>query len=572
MLLCLHLLLLSRVSGQFVELKDKQFFLNDAAFYPTVLNFSMALYANSTTGGIYFAPGTHYGKTDTLECDGTNSCKTILKQNFAKVKSMGFNTIRIDVGMRYRNIPGTDSNLFAALVYDNTGSARQFFGRYRNLESPKYTDNHSLRYFAALRNLLDAADESGIKVIIIAADASLADPVDTTGMLSEKEDDVYKGNLIYGDNGAFAVYPTCNQQAIQDYADYLSELAKEFKDHPALLAYDLWNEPTYNHLIYTREENGKERQINSSEGCDIIKSWYAVLKLNDPNHLVTIGGHGPNDLGSFDYGAIDLDFYSLHRYPTASNADGYNSNYAYDRFNDIVYFLSKTISMPWIIGETGFTANDRIDRDNPEFHQPPYMYGSEAEQAAFAKKSMDLVRNCNGSGYSWWIYQDTKSYGKEFGYSENFYGLLGYGDAQSDSTEKQAVKVFRNYNYSTPIDSNQCRSSSQYFAQLDFADTLLTGTILNEEGEPISDVSVDLHVEKYHSDGSIIKTPPYSTHTDKQGRFVLKHHRETDEVETKYLGLYLSYPGMIQVLRGIWAGFPVLTPNAIYVMHKNLRE
>ncbi len=112
-----------------------------------------------------------------------------------------------------------------------------------------------------------------------------------------------------------------------------------------------------------------------------------------------------------------------------------------------MYWLGADCPMPWIIGETGFVAeDDELDPldvsegynyrhldDDPAHHQMPYMNGNELEQAAFAQLGLDAVRDYRGSGFSWWDFQNSRGTwlletDPDKLLQGNFYALLKYGN------------------------------------------------------------------------------------------------------------------------------------------------
>ncbi|MBK7083929.1 MAG: cellulase family glycosylhydrolase [Flavobacteriales bacterium] len=89
----------------------------------------------------------------------------------------------------------------------------------------------------------------------------------------------------------------------------LNEILQEFGDrfnvHPALMAYDLYNEPAY--FDYT---DHTKQWI-----CEKVASVYDELKAADPNHLITVGGISVVEVFEWDPTILKLDFWSPHLYP-----------------------------------------------------------------------------------------------------------------------------------------------------------------------------------------------------------------------------------------------------------------
>lgn len=306
-----------------------------------------------------------------------------------------------------------------------------------DLDFPDFSGPMAMQYFSILRNVLDLAQDRGLKVIL----------------------------LCCNPNSGLQVETSFNQAsditAVHVYTAYLLRLAAELRDEPALLAYDLFNEPrsTYD----GHPASGNTMQWTKSQVCGFTSEWYDAIHAQDPNHLVTLGGQAPYDIEVWDPSAMKLDFYSAHFYPQFGPAQytGSNVQTATHMVGKELYWLGSTCSMPYIVGETGFSAED--DTENPPgetnlldavpaHHQYPFMYGSESEQAAYAQYSMDATRNYLGSGYSWWEFQNIKwyrlpppSHPVAGQYSENFFGPLKYGDNVNPWYDKQVVSTFENY-------------------------------------------------------------------------------------------------------------------------------
>ncbi|MBL0341678.1 MAG: cellulase family glycosylhydrolase [Bacteroidetes bacterium] len=185
-----------------------------------------------------------------------------------------------------------------------------------------------------------------------------------------------------------------------DYASYLTELAKVIKDKPALLAYDLYNEPFW--LIW---DNGRNMDKKKDSVCQYVSLWYDAINGEDPNHLVTLGGTDFNDVLYWDTGVMKIDFVSVHTYPYPDDNNITPANSAILR-EDIInqfHFYTEALGKPWIIGETGFSASDETCLANK-------IWGDEADQVNYFSEILSAVRDCGGSGFSWWLFQDIHWY------------------------------------------------------------------------------------------------------------------------------------------------------------------
>lgn len=376
--------------SQFVTIEGKGFRLNKERFVPIVANYKAETEFYTQSGVVHFiaSPNGQYGASPfNHECENLNDCNVQLHADFKKIRSMGFNTIRV-VGTISPQISSKFQpnfyfiRAFEANSYDGSGNNNNYINH--SLSAPYFNGTIDNEYFNCLLNFLDQAEISGLKVI-----------------------------LLVTDTWHDGLSPVKSQQQSDLFCSYLSALAQKLKDHPALFAYDLWNEPTWSsHEMMLRGGTNNDR-LTKAQICNYERSWYQALKNVDVNHLVTIGGCGVDDLSSWNLGFLELDFYSLHWYPDEYQIDNFNIANGVQRMINMIYWLGKTSPIPWIIGETSFSADD----DNtcivpqwldakPEHHMYPYMQGDEEEQKQYIITTLDATRNSGGAGYSWWIYQN----------------------------------------------------------------------------------------------------------------------------------------------------------------------
>ena len=83
---------------------------------------------------------------------------------------------------------------------------------------------------------------------------------------------------------------------------------------------------------------------------------YDSLKHYDPGHLVTLGGAHISELNSWDPMVMKLDFYAPHYYLPIEPFGNYDLDKANDERRAEMYWLGKTCPMPWMLGETAFSA------------------------------------------------------------------------------------------------------------------------------------------------------------------------------------------------------------------------
>jgi hypothetical protein len=345
-------------------------------------------------------------------------------------------------------------------------------------------------------------------------------------------------------------YPYVNydQSAIDEYAAYLSKLSSALAGHPALFAYDLYNEPHYSHLAF-KESTGlvgdNPEEYSKAEICEITHTWYNAIKTNAPDQMVTLGGAGINDISAWDPAVVHLDFYSLHIYPPWDILQPYDFAARMRNYQRELDWFGKICPIPWIIGETGFSANDDPHQINvgpnsiynPIYHQHPYMYGSEQEQADFAESSFHISRQCGASGWSWWNFQDYTYYGYANEHAhQNYFGLLRLAKPHQTWPEKLIVDRTRNFlqdlqprpaSPGAPLPQNEHENPWGWTT-----DIWITGSIVNEaNNEPLTTGTAWMWASSAWDFELMQTDPPYAKeellpsfvhYTDANGEFTFR--------------------------------------------------
>jgi len=332
---------------------------------------------------------------------------------------------------------------------------------------------------------------------------------------------------------------TLGETEVDLWSEFMAVVASHLKNsthYNALLAYDVMNEPDY----HVKPLPNKQR------ACEIISTWYDAIKNADPCCLVTIGNCGMDDLFSFDPSTLKVDFNSLHYYP------GYNTRPYENRTlpsvqqkirirtaSDLYWFNQASI-VPWIVGETGFTASAFWGVDKG-------LNGTLADMGNFVTYSLNATCNCGGSGYSWWQYKDVRWYNdtttSKFG--NNFYGLLArteVGQIPDPFVEKPIVNLFRNYTPGVtgpcPVDKSDIFDENKiYYNRFGYTapnNLKIERTVKDLDGNPIKDAVVLVStyfgkdtIKKYILNGverdtlySEDRYDVYYTHTDINGKFI----------------------------------------------------
>ncbi|MCX6267091.1 MAG: T9SS type A sorting domain-containing protein [Bacteroidetes bacterium] len=507
--------------GQYVTIDGRQFKdEHDSNFYPVVCNYVVNFFYTDDTSTFYVSPqcdGEGY------ECDGTAACDTQFFHNFKQIKHMGFNAIRLfGAGPVYWGpIAGIDSGFRIDANHSFDTVIHRFF-----LHSPYSTDPNTQRIFALVDRILLQADHAGLKVILLAAGA--------------------KGRY----------YPYLDTLF---YPEYLSALSYHIANNSpqtarnALMAYDLLNEPaSSNQTGWPWDPNNR---FKKNAICTRVSNWYNATKVNDPNHLITMGAGGVNDdILEYDLSVMKLDFASPHIYPgkTTYELDSMKLQYMINRIHGLLYWLGKNSQMPFLIGETGFSAQENV----------PDSLGTDGntlQQKQYADSTLQLTRDCLGSGYSWWKYQNSYWHNSNY---QDFLGLLNGGICNTPciSLEKPVVKAFENFSSTDP--HKECKPPTNYFnpwnLPISYPDSNIIHGIVKDKltGKPIRDAVVfGTSFQNWNGLDSIVSYK--YTFTDSLGNFRMIPYNFTSPTDTTFIhDLYITAPGAERLIRQIGSPWP----------------
>lgn len=407
------ILLIHSVCGQGnIHLSNKQFIDEyGQPFFPMIMNYYVDFVYTDTLGPLpdftncYIARPSIYGATGGHDYANVVDGPTKILQDFYEMANLGFNVVRIVM------TPKKKDNTGFYLEVKGFPSGQDYY--YPSLDPPyDPLNNPALQfYFDQLLIIFSKASTAGLKVMLICADPGNPDP------------SFGGGALVSGNVG---------DQNIEDYYNYLSALADFIHDNDVhnLFAYEFHGEPTYS-------EEKLPTQHTKSEICEIAERWNSAVKMNDPVHLTTIGVVGLDDpfKGGWDPNLLSVDFANVHFYlkPQLFEYDANQATFLekeYKRYRDKFYIYCQAIKKPFVVAETSFPGENG---SNLAF--PIATYGDEAEGQTFLEETFPLIRNTGASGYGWWDFQNKHWYElpppvlqtlQE--YSENFYGLLSYGD------------------------------------------------------------------------------------------------------------------------------------------------
>lgn len=456
--LILFLLVLTLNSfGQIVQIENNNFIENGNIFKPLVLNYDLQLRWDKSPNSahpIYISPAHRYNDAGGPNpCADRNDCINRINNDFYQIRTLGFNAIRIVGHTTFSNYPkntgaGSDFQLWA--VADGWGDEHFTF--------PNITPPYTLS-FNLIEEILQIATQNGLKVILL------------TG------------------GGTPDHYTT-------KFKDYLNALTLHFKNDKRILAYDLLNEPDI-----VNQSNISGTPYSKAEICKIVNPWINIIKKNTKN-LVTIGPSLINSVWKWDPTILNLDFISFHIYPN-------NQEDSFEAYSSELYWASKSIKKPWIIGETGFASGfgDSSIQNNQ------IAVGTQLEQVGFAKASAQKTLDCGGIGYSWWEYSDS---------SENYLGVIDEND-----NNKLVASEFRNMQNLT-LDKKGCVKPRIYYNPTQFDRWQISGRIKDRYGNRIENAVIRTNLNTNEMRGL--------TFSDTNGNFTVQLDKWISYIDVSAIG------------------------------------
>jgi len=199
--------------------------------------------------------------------------------------------------------------------------------------------------FARIDSVIKWCKEEGLYVILDMHDAP-------GGQTGDNIDDSYGYPWLFE-----------SEESQQLFSEIWKKIANRYKDEPAILGYDLLNEPIATHF------NNKE-EINKHL-VPVYKKGIESIRSVDKNHIILLGGAQWNsNFTMFDEKAIDSKMmYTCHRYW----CDTLQTN-----LQDFVDFRTK-VNLPLYMGETGENTDEWVgafrrlmERNNMGWHFWPY--------------------------------------------------------------------------------------------------------------------------------------------------------------------------------------------------------
>lgn len=180
------------------------------------------------------------------------------------------------------------------------------------------------------------------------------------------------------------------KKSFLDVRDSADTFIKAFKSHPALLAWDVMNEPMWNALAF----DCLHSNADYASVVHAVDAMYNLVRSNDPVHPTTVGEH---QIPLLKYWKNISSFASPHLYIHANSRDKASS----DQINYVqgasIREMSRELgaAMPLIIGEFGTTDSD--DDFNENYYER-YLNGLTVADRGFMLWS--LSTDPNQQGYS----------------------------------------------------------------------------------------------------------------------------------------------------------------------------
>ncbi|MEQ9062721.1 MAG: T9SS type A sorting domain-containing protein [Vicingaceae bacterium] len=439
--------------NEFVRLNaNKKFELDGQPFYPMVLNYGVRSVLNDDINSPAFNqiyPARGYD----IWCYDAAVCHNALVQDFEQIIDLGFNTIRFSIGVDRKNADTSNIGISAGQhsFYTGENVLEGTMVLKSNYTYPKYDVNTSVDrifIFQQIEQVLNAID-----------------------IASANKNKPLKVILLTG--GKY-----CDGIGIRtEYQNYLFELANYFKNDATIMAFDIFNEPTY--AIHSYKGSHTKADI-----CELTKGWYDAIHWATSNQFVTIGLVGNEDVWEWDPGIVHVDFHSFHLYepPGTRISDPTGS----ESYKSRIKWISDNIKKPWIIGETGFRAS-LCPAPNPSLMP---QYGSLQEQADFAEMSLNNTRDCAAAGYSWWEYSDNGD--EQMGLTHTNSPCNNFGQT-SPFQLKPVANKFNSSNFSPWLVNNSgCYYPFNYYTfDQKYSNTVsISGRVVDDMGNPLKGVVV----------------------------------------------------------------------------------
>jgi hypothetical protein len=290
-----------------------------------------------------------------------------------------------------------------------------------------------------------------------------------------------------------------------DIETFTQKILSSFQNEQTIFAYDFFNEPLY----FDINDDASSIFRKKKDAFDIVSNWKEMMTCNAPNQLFTIGFAEPIEVFEWDPTILPVDFVNMHTYHPL-------------RVPNEIYWYSKNIDKPWMIGETSLPAdNDSI----------PY-----SDQVQFLKEAYLRMKNCGGSGFGWWAFQDVTTWGT---FEHNYTSLLNHEGVTYTADGKHRIlgsvkpAGLEVKNLSKLKLSDSCPCWSNYYNMIGYENYVVEGRVLKAGVLKAANGAV---IRGWNKDWSI----GANTFTDENGNFTLYSNTEFVHFEVSAPGLNTS--------------------------------
>lgn len=359
--------------SDFVYLRNNNLMFKGQPFFVKGTNYQLNL--NKTATGIDPNTGqtvyNYYLSPYARHCSNIGRCtndpitaENLVKRDLLRISDMGINTVRVTgLSIKPSQNIGNYSTLYHG-VFEDT------------YENPPITDQCGVVYNIGIKSVDEIVNSNYLNNVYVPK---------VNQLLNWAEDVNLKIILLTGfEEGNRSVhYP--------NYGPFLADISTAFQGNSTLLAVDLYNEPTND---WKTPPN--ILPMTKSEVCTETQILYNSVRNNNDNLLVTVGLYA-NDVWWWDPIIVASDFIAFHVYsglnhPTDQMPD------RLDLIRNQFSYITSYYDKPWIIGETGFSANPDIPNG--------IAHGSSADQDIFMDTLLKYSVESGSSGLTWWSYHD----------------------------------------------------------------------------------------------------------------------------------------------------------------------
>jgi len=490
----------------YIALKGKEFHQGASTFYPMVMNYSVDVFSSNkdSSNNFYATPRKGYHPNY-----GNKSGESTTPWGSDSTKTHAI------INSHFTSIKDMGFNAIRLTGFTATDAFDKGFDTWTQIDvsnTNEGNDNIKNGLIPLLKTILRYAEENQLRVILL-----------LSAVETQEENQL----------------------------NFLSTIAKGLSKNKTLMAYDLYNEPIY----FDRGEYSKK------ETTTFVEDYNKAIKDSSPNHLTTIGLTHYKIVSEWDPELMDVDFLSFHTYPYWSK-----NLSLLERFESKLYWISKNITKPWIVGETGLNTLEECDPLN-------LASGTVEDQLTFINYSLNKFRAAGASGYSWWSFQDTREQLEGECPQESCYGLVNrakdtyYLNSNKDEvlgtlkheTNSLPFKEFSTTSpYKIPFWGKIKKPKDEHYYNIDYLPShkKAFGKVVGQDGSPIEDAIITLVNTQSKSQYSTFSKPDGTfclntgwtnifTHPD----FILKVTAVTMEtIETQIGKLKTDKKGTLKVI------------------------